>query len=191
MRGALHIVAFGAIILAAVMFGNAVAAVAGAGDATSTAASLNLTAVLNTLIGGAFTVIAAVAVAFVNSHVKDQQAAAAIDKAITDSLGALQQAGQGAVTALNPQLQVPVAYAGLAPAIQHVLDNAGDYADRLGLTTTNIAQRIEAQLGILNIQHNLAVAANATPATPHPLAAVPYTAPHAPPPAAQPREFLT
>ena len=53
----------------------------------------------------------------------------------------------------------------LAPGVQYVLDHAGSEAERFGLTPESIADKIVAQLGLKNMETNLAITAAATPVT--------------------------
>jgi hypothetical protein len=133
-------------------------------------APIDLTQILITIIGGVFTIVTAVIGAWltyiVNKNINDKQAALAVSNAVKNSLGKIQQAGQalaeGEVQQLHPHLNVPEY---LAPGVQYVLDHAGTEAARFNLTPEAIADKITAQLGLKNMETNLAITQAATPMT--------------------------
>lgn len=131
---------------------------------------VDLTGVAVAVVGGVFSILGPVALAMVNSHIKDETARNVLDKAITNSLGAMQQAAEASVAAARPS--IPNVPDHLAPGVQYVLDHAGGELSRLGVTPEAVAGKIQARMGLANIQHNLAVTASATPTVAHPLAAV-------------------
>lgn len=138
--------------------------------ASAQAAEVDLTQVIIAVIGGVFTITSAVLGAWITyiiqTKIKDQQAALALSNAVRNSLGKIQQAGQalaeGEIKKLHPHLNVPDY---LAPGVQYVLDHAGTEAQRFGLTPESIADKIVAQLGLKNMETNLAITASATPIT--------------------------
>jgi hypothetical protein len=140
-------------------------------------ASVDLTPLINTVVGGvvsiAVTAFGAWVSVFVMNHIKDKQAALAVSNAVQNSLGKIQQAGQavaeGQIAKLRPQLNVPDY---LAPGVQYVLDHAGEEAARFGLTPEAIADKISAKLGLKNMEMNLAITQSAMPIAAAPLAPV-------------------
>lgn len=133
---------------------------------------MNLTQIIVTIIGGVFSVIAAVFSIWLAGHMKDQAAAAAVNNAVKNSLGAIQQAAQAGVVSLDPKVTVPVTPE-MGAGIQYVLNNAGNEASRLGITQAAIVEKISAQIGLQNIVTNQSVAANTSPTVPAPLDPVP------------------
>ena len=132
--------------------------------------SVDVTQIILAIISGFFSIVVTVLGAWVtyivNKNIKDKQAALAVSNAVKNSLGKIQQAGQalaeGEVQKLHPHLNVPEY---LAPGVQYVLDHAGSEAERFGLTPESIADKIVAQLGLKNMETNLAITAAATPVT--------------------------
>jgi len=124
--------------------------------------TVDLTQIIIAVVGGIFSVTTVVVgtwvSVFVMNNMKDKQAALAVSNAVKNSLGKIQQAGQavaeGEVRKLHPELNVPDY---LAPGVQYVLDHAGEEAGRFGLTPEAIADKITAQLGLKNMETNLAI----------------------------------
>lgn len=137
------------------------------------APSIDLTAIILGVIGGVFAVIKIVAESFAASRIKDAAARAVVDKALDNSLGAIQQAAQLGVITAKPHLNVPGVPEGLQAGVQYVLDHAGDEAARLSIDPQAIADKINARLGLANIATNLAVSASAAPVVVKPLDPVP------------------
>lgn len=146
--------------------GAMMAAAPAAGGSTA----IDLTQIIIAVVGGVFTILATVLAVVVplvvNKYVKDKQAAVVVSNAITNALGKIQQAGQayaeGEIQQLHPHLNVPDY---LAPGVQYVLDHAGEEASRFGLTPESIADKIVAQIGLKNMETNLAITQGATPVT--------------------------
>lgn len=159
-------------LLAAVLVLSATGAMA---QAVSGTAEVDLTPVIVAVVGGVFTVattvIGAWVTAFITSRMKDRDAAVAVSNAVKNALGKIQQAAQPVVEAeaarLDPKLRVPEY---LAPGVQYVLDHAGEEAARFGMTPQAIADKIVAQLGLKNIEANMAVNASSIPVVVPPLA---------------------
>jgi hypothetical protein len=139
--------------------------------------TIDFSAVAVAVIGGVFTVIQAYANAQINKLDTDKQSATVLEAAMKNSLGALQQATEGAAKGyIKPvTVQLPAQYAGVAVAVQYVLDHAGDEAARFGLTPEAIAEKIIARIGVASIQSNIQSAAAPGPTT-VPLGVVPTAA---------------
>lgn len=139
---------------------------------TPIAATVDATTIVVAIVGGIFSTIMAVALAIINAKIKDKQAAEVISAAVKNSLGALQKAATSEIQTLQPH--IPGVPPSLVPAVQYVLDQAPEAAARLGVDSTSIAQKVEAQIGLANIATNLAITANpATPEVVPPLAPTP------------------
>ena len=136
--------------------------------------TLDLTGVIVAIIGGFFSVVTIVVGGLISSRMKDQQAAAALDAAVRNALGAIQQAGQEAILSKRPRIAVSLNEfsPAMATGVQYVLDHAGPEAARFGVSPSAIADKINAQIGLANIKCNLATAASPAPSPP-PLAPVP------------------
>jgi len=138
---------------------------------------IDLTGIAVSIVSGIFSILGIVVSAWIISHMKDQAAAVTVSNAVKNSLGAMQQASVSEIQQIHPQIAgVPTS---LAPGVQYVLDNAGDEASRLGLTPTVIASKVEAQIGLKNIDTNIAISGNETPAIVPPLATTPAAIPAA------------
>jgi hypothetical protein len=141
---------------------------------------IDLTGVATSCIAGFFGVLSVLLPAVVNARMKDTAAAAALGEAVRNSLGAMQQAGTVAAQTLAPHVSIPGVPDRLAPAVQYVIANAGDEADRLGITPEGIAGKVLAQVGLAEIKTNQAVASSSIPASPPPLGPVPVVTPIGP-----------
>jgi hypothetical protein len=129
--------------------------------------TVDLTGIAVSIVSGIFSILGIVALAWLQSHIKDQAAAATLSTAVQNSLGALQQAATSEIQTLHPS--IPGVPANLAPGVQFVLDHAGDEATRLGVTPVAIAQKVEAAVGLANIATNLATTQADIPAIVPPL----------------------
>lgn len=119
-----------------------------------------------------FSIVSAVFLAWLQSHLKDKEASATIAAAIQNSLGAMQQAATTGLVSLKPVINIPNVPPSLAAGVQYVLDNAGPELKRYtNLTPEIIAGKIDAQLGLANIATNIATASSPGP-SPAPLAPV-------------------
>jgi len=130
--------------------------------------SINFTQIIIAGIGGVFSIIGIVTTTLINSHMKDAQARTVLSTAVKNSLGAIQQLGTNYVTALSPAVNIPGVSPELRTGVQYVLNNAGPEMKRLGVTPEGVASKIDAQIGLANIQTNLATAASPLP-SPAPL----------------------
>jgi hypothetical protein len=134
--------------------------------------TIDLTGIAVSAIAGIFGVVGPVFLYWLQSHMKDKQAADVLEAAVTNSLGAMQQAAEAGVESANPHILV----AGVSPAIgvgvQYVMDHAGDEAGRFGITPASIADKINARVGLASIASNIATAASPAP-TPKPLDPLP------------------
>lgn len=105
-------------------------------------------------------VIAAFGV-WLRAHMKNQAAADAIIKAVSDAPGAMQQARQkGAIGGAVMQAGVDYVKAVAAPSIARLPDANTDEL---------IGDKVNAQVGLANIATNQAIAASPLPEMPHPL----------------------
>jgi hypothetical protein len=141
--------------------------------------SVDLTGIAVSLIGAVFAIVGPLFLAWLRSHMQDQQAAATLGNAVSNALGALQQAAQAGVAARFPRpVQLPGVPAELTPGVQYVLDHAGAEAARFGITPAAIADKIAARVGLARIETNIATAASPAPS---PLPLDPVSAPAAAP----------
>lgn len=110
--------------------------------------TINWTPIVLSAIGGVFAIINAVAVALINSRMSDKTSAAALDAALTNSLGAVKQAVASGLATHPLQASIPGITPAMAAGAQYVLDNAGTEAERFGITPTAIVAKIDARLGL-------------------------------------------
>jgi hypothetical protein len=133
---------------------------------------LDLTSILSTIITGVFSVMAIIIPLILQKYLKDKSSAQTLSTAISNSLGAIQQAAEKALTSTDPKIVIPGVSPDLVAGVQYVLDHAGDEAARFNITPVAIADKISAQIGLMNIKSNLAVASSTGP-TPAPMSPVP------------------
>ena len=117
--------------------------------------------IIQTALIALIPLIVAVFGGWLKSHMQDQSAAEAITQALGNGLGAMQQAVQkgltdGAVT------RAGVEYVKAAVPAAIARDPAAN-------TDAMIGARLDARVGVANIQANLAVAASPSPLAPKPL----------------------
>jgi hypothetical protein len=137
--------------------------------------TVDLTGIAVSVIGGGFSILALVVSAWLTAHIKNQTAAATVEAAVQNSLGAIQQAADGGIVALHPQVTgVP---ASLAVGVRYVLEQAGPETTRLGITPAAIAAKIEAKIGLEHIKTNLALSASPAPIVVTPLDPTPRVVP--------------
>jgi hypothetical protein len=132
---------------------------------TGAAPPTDFTGIAIAIVGGVFSVIGIVATAMINSHMKDTQAAATLNAAIGNSLGAVQNALDAGLKSHPLQAAIPGISPTMAAGVQYGLDHAGDEAERLGVSPAAIADKIDARLGLAKIATNLAAAAPVMTAT--------------------------
>ncbi len=111
--------------------------------------TIDLTQVIIAALTGVITIVSIVATALVNSKIKDANARAVLDNAVTNGAGAMLQAAKGIVTADAPKVTIPGIPATSAVGVQYVLDHAGDEAARFGVTPEAIADKLNAKVGVL------------------------------------------
>lgn len=113
---------------------------------------IDFTPIVVAIVGGLFSVIGSVFLIWLQSHMKDQAAAATIGAAVKNGLGAAQNAIDAGLTAHPLQATLP---AGTSPAVAagvaYILQNAGSEATRLGITPDALASKVEAQIGLSKI----------------------------------------
>lgn len=134
---------------------------------------LSLTEILVSLIGTAGTVIAAVAVALINQRVKDAQLRQVIANAAKNAVGIVQQGATGMVQRLDPRVPAGLVPERLIPGVQYMLDHAGEAIERFGVTPEKLAEKITAQIGLKEIESNIAINASPAPIVVPPLAPSP------------------
>jgi H+/gluconate symporter-like permease len=129
----------------------------------ATSTQVDLSTITTAIVGGAVSIVVAVATAFINSRMKDKQAAQTLDNALTNSLGVVQNTLDSSLKAHPLQVTLPGATPAVAAGVQYVLDHAGDEAKRFGVTPGAIEDKINARLGVAKM--------NAAPIVPSPGAA--------------------
>jgi hypothetical protein len=110
--------------------------------------TVDLTGIATTAVGGIFSVLGIVLTALISSHVKNTDAAATLNAAVKNSLGAMAQAADMAVATGRPSVTIPGINDNLASGVAYVLAHAGDEAKRLGVTPDMVASKISAQIGL-------------------------------------------
>ncbi len=137
------------------------------------ATGLDVTQLLVVFMGGAFNVIALLTGYWINTRMKDVAAAATLDGAVKNALGAMQSAATAAINGRPVIMPMPMKGVpqSLVHGVQYVIDHAGAEAERFGITPQAIADKIAAQVGLSTIVTATAVAA--AKAAPSPIVVVP------------------
>lgn len=134
---------------------------------------VSLTEILVSLIGTLGTIVAAVAVALINQRIKDAQLRQVLANAATNAVGVVQQGAAGMVQRLDPRIPAGTIPMQLVPGVQYVLDHAGEAVERFGITPEKVAEKIMAQIGLKEIESNIAINASPAPVVVPPLAPSP------------------
>jgi len=114
---------------------------------------IDLTGIAVSVVGGFFSILSAVFLAWLQSHMKDKQAALVLQNAVVNALGAMQQAADGAIQSVSLKIPMPPGTPPeLGTGVQYVLDHAGAEAARFGITQEAIADKINAQIGLDKIE---------------------------------------
>jgi hypothetical protein len=117
--------------------------------AAAAPAVIDWTPIVVAVVGGLFSVIGIVATALISSRMKNQQAATTLSNAVTNSLGAVQNAIDVGLTTHPLQTTLP---AGTSPevaaGVQYILNQAGPEMATLGVTPDLLAGKVEAQIGL-------------------------------------------
>jgi hypothetical protein len=133
--------------------------------------TVDLTGIAVATVSGVFSILGMVLLAIIQSKIKNAQMAELLASAVKNSLGKIQQATVDQVRQaefLHPQLSPA-----LAVGTQYVADHAPEALAHFGVTPEAVADKIEAQIGLKNIENNIAISASATPAVVPPLAPSP------------------
>jgi hypothetical protein len=110
---------------------------------------IDFTPVAVAAVGGLMTIVGSIFLTWLQAHMKDQAAAVTINNAVTNALGAVQNAVATGLKAHPLQAQVPGLNPATAAGVQYVLDNAGPELERYaGITPALIASKIEARIGL-------------------------------------------
>jgi hypothetical protein len=127
---------------------------------------------INSLIGVIATGILAIFSAWLSGYLKDKQADAAIESALKNGLGAMQQAVQSGLSIHPLQVQMPWISAAMGAGIQYVVNQVPSELLRRDMSKDQVAEKLDARLGVQNIATNVATAASPGP-TPQPLSPIP------------------
>jgi hypothetical protein len=134
---------------------------------------VDLTGVATSCIAGFFGLLSVAVPSILDRHMKNQAAREVMTRAITASLGALQQSSTTIGQMLAPRVTIANVPDRLAPAVQYIIDNAGPEMEQLGITPERAAAKVLAEIGLRQIAVNTAVAASPAPITPDPLGPIP------------------
>jgi hypothetical protein len=146
--------------------------------------TVDLTGIAASLVAGVFTILSIVLPVLINAHVKNQSAASTLDKAVGNSLGTLANLATSALASSKVVVSIPGVPAALMPGVQYVIDHASDEMKQLGVTSTAVASKIDARLGLAKMEAAQASAAgSSTTVTVTPTATPPSPAPAPPAPA--------
>jgi hypothetical protein len=113
---------------------------------------IDFTQIVIAIVGGILSVVGTVFLAWLQSHMKDQAAAATIGNAVNNAIGAVQQAADAGIKSHPLQAQIPGITPAAAAGVQYVLDNAGPELQRFAdVTPATIAAKIDAKIGLTKI----------------------------------------
>lgn len=115
---------------------------------SAVAPAIDFTAIILALIGGAFTIVGAIATAVINSRMKDDSSKETIRAAVQNALGAMEMATKGLVKDIKPEVQLLGVTPKMQTGVQYVLDHAGDELARFGITPAAVADKLVAQIGL-------------------------------------------
>src|ERR1700721_619851 len=121
-------------------------------NSTAAPVVVDWTPIVVAVVGGCFSVIGTVFLAWLQAHMKDQTAALALGNAVKNSLGAAQNAVDAGLVSHPLQTTLP---AGTSPAVaagvSYVISQAGPEMTRLGITPDAVAAKVAAQIGLSNV----------------------------------------
>lgn len=135
----------------AMLFVYGITASTALAQAVSPAPPTDFTPVVVAIVGGVFSVIGIVVTALINARMKDTQAAATLNSAIGNALGAMQNAADAGLKSHPLQAVIPGISPELASGVQYAMDHAGDEAARFGITPALIADKINARAGLVKL----------------------------------------
>lgn len=120
---------------------------------------IDFTQVVIAIVGGVFSVVSTVFLAWLTTHMRDQAAAATLSTAVKNALGAVQNAVDLGLKTHPLQVTLPAGTTpALAAGVSYVLEQAGPEAKQLGITPDAISQKVLAQIGLSKIAQNSAAA---------------------------------
>jgi hypothetical protein len=134
--------------------------------------AVDFSPLINSAMAVLSTAILAVFSGWLSGHLKDKQAALAVDNALKNGLGAMQQAVQSGLAAHPIQVELPRISAAMGAGIQYVVDQVPAELLRLNISKEQVAEKLDARLGVQNIATNVATAASPG-LTPQPLSPIP------------------
>jgi len=103
-------------------------------------------------------------------HTNDKNKEEKFNAVLENAVGAIQQAIQEGLATHKLQVELPRVSASMAAGIQYAIDQAPGILNKY--SKEQLAQKLDARVGNLNIQTNIAQAASPGP-TPQPLSPVP------------------
>jgi hypothetical protein len=113
---------------------------------------IDFTPIAVSVVGALITIVNAVFLAWLQSHLKDEAAKATISNAMTNALGAVKQAADAGLAAHPLQVSMPGISPTTAAGVQYVLNNAGPELRRFSdITPETIAEKVEARLGLQSL----------------------------------------
>lgn len=115
--------------------------------------TIDLTGVAVSVVGAFMSIAGTVFLAWLQSHMKDQAAAATIGAAVKNAVGAVEQAADAGIQTHPLLVKLPAGTpAPTAAGVQYVLDHAGPELERFtDITPAVIAAKVDAQLGLAKI----------------------------------------
>lgn len=132
---------------------------------------VDLTGIAVAAVGGFFSVLGLVLVAIIQLKLKDKAMADLLASAVRNSLGKIQQATEAQIR--DAQFLHPTLPPDLAVGTQYIVDHAPEALEHFGITPAAVADKVEAAIGLTEIQNNIAITASAAPVIVRPLAPSP------------------
>jgi hypothetical protein len=124
-------------------------------------ATVDLTGIAATVIAGIFGILGVVIPIIIQAKIKNKEMADLLTSAVNNGLGKIQQATAEQIK--SAQFLHPKLPANLAVGAQYVVDHAPEALAHFGITPVAVADKIEAAIGLKEIQNNIAVSASALP----------------------------
>jgi hypothetical protein len=132
------------------------------------AVAVDLTGIATATIAGIFGILGIVIPMIIQAKIKNKQMADLLTAAVKNSLGKIQQATVEQVR--QAEFLHPTLPANLAIGAQYVADHAPEALAHFGITPEAVADKVEAAIGLKEIENNIAVSASAAPVVVPPLA---------------------
>jgi len=121
---------------------------------TSGMVEVDLTGIAVAAVSGIFSVLGIMLLTIIQAKIKNKEMAELLAAAVKNSLGKIQQATidqVGEAMSLHPEMS-----SALAVGAQYVVDHASEALAHFSITPEAVADKVEAAIGLTEIQNNIA-----------------------------------